>query len=214
MKRRTSSGVNRRWRFARGVLALAPVLLFLGCGSVQPKYYTLTPWPGTPQGGGPLTVKVQAPTVADYLKRDYIVLNNSGYQLHLAKNAAWAEPISDAVGRNLALDLSQRLPGSNVFAANSGLASAAGAVVEVSVSDFAEDNSGRAQITAMVSVHRPNVSVAAIRPLHVTMPLTDRSTAALVATLSQLLGQVADEVAKDLRALGPEKPGAASAGRL
>ena len=190
-----------------GVLALASVLLLVGCGSAEPTYYTLAPWPGTPQDEGPLTVEVQTPTVADYLKRDYIVLNNSDYQLHLAQNAAWAEPLPDAIGRNLALDLSQRLPGSNVRAAESGISTTAEAVVEVAVSRFAEDASGQAEIAAMVSVHRANVSNADIRPVHLVAPLRDKSIGALVTSLSQLLGQVSDEVAKQLRALGPGRRG-------
>ncbi|WP_428484821.1 PqiC family protein [Rhodopila sp.] len=195
------------------MVTLALVLLVAGCGSAEPKYYTLTPWPGTPQGGGPLTVEVETPVVADYLNRDDIVLDNRGYQLHLARNAAWAEPLPGAIGSNLALDLSQRLPGSNVYAANGGISSTAEAVVAVNVSRFAEDDAGRAEITAMVSVHRPHGPIPNIRPLHVVTPLNDRTMGALVALLSQLLGQVADEVAIDLRALGPTQPGTARAGR-
>jgi len=111
------------------------------------------------------------------------------------------------------LDLSQRLPGSNVYAANSGISSTAEAVVEVNVSRFAEDESGQAEITAMVSVHRPHVPMAGISPVHVVTPLKDKSMGALAASLSQLLGQVSDEVAKDLRTLGPSRSKTAFAGR-
>lgn len=207
-KRRSVVDARHRWRLdkrAAEILSLVSLLLLVGCGSTQPKYYTLTPWPGVPQGGGPLNVEVQTPVVADYLKRDYIVLNNTDYQLHLAQSAAWAEPLSDAIGRNLALDLSQRLPGSNVYTANSGFATAAKASVAINVSRFAEGASGRAEINAMVSVQRPDASTADIRSLHFVMSLADKSTGALVASLSQLLGQMADDIAKDLRALAPTR---------
>jgi uncharacterized lipoprotein YmbA len=190
---------------ALAAATLTAVLLVAGCGSDDPRYYTLTSWPGTSRDGGPLTVEVRPPTVADYLNRTYIVLNNSGNQLHLAPNASWAEPLSEAMGRNLALDLSQRLPGSNVYTTDSGIASKAQAIVEVNISQFAEDESGRAEITAMVSVHRPDVSVGDISSLHAVAPLKDKSMGALAAALSQLLGQVADKVATTLQAMGPDR---------
>jgi len=215
MTRHDAADRHHGWRWGKAsasVLALAQILLLFGCGSVQPRYYTLTPWPGTPQSGGPPTVEVQTPTVAEYLNRDYIVVSNIGDQLHLAQNAAWAEPLSDGIGRNLALDLSQRLPGSDVYTANSGISSTAKAVVEINVSHFAEDDAGQAEIMAMVSVHGPDFPVADIRSLHVVTPLKDKSMGALAASLSQLLGQVADEVAKDLRTLSPTRPKTAFAG--
>ncbi len=197
---RSAGGVSRL--AAAAVVALSLGLWLAGCGSVQPRYYTLTPYPGTPRRGGPATVKVQTPTVADYLSRDYIVLNNSGNQLRLARNAAWAEPLPAAIGRNLALDLSQRLPGSSVFTSNSGISSKADALVEVNVSQFAEDQAGQAEIMATVSVHRPDAPVADILSVHVVTPLQNRGQAALAASLSQALGQVADTAADDLRGLG------------
>ncbi len=176
-------------------------LLLAGCGSVQPRYYTLTPYPGAPQRGGPATVQVQTPTVADYLSRDYIVLSNSGNQLRLARNAAWAEPLPAAIGRNLAMDLGQRLPGSSVFTSNSGISSKADASVQVNVSQFAEDQAGRTEIIATVSVHRADAPVSGIRSVHVVTPLQNRGQAALAASLSQALGRVADKAADDLRGL-------------
>jgi len=173
---------RRLSKVALDVLTLAQLILLVGCGSVQPEYYTLTLWPGAPRGGGPSTVEVQTPTVADYLNRDYIVLDDSGDQLHLASNVAWAEPLSEGIGRNLALDLSQRLPGSTVHTADSGISTTAKAAVEINVSHFAEDDAGRAEITAMVSVRRQNVPESDVRPLQIVTSVKDRSIGALAAS--------------------------------
>lgn len=213
-RRQAVARARRAWRRGRGLPGAAPLMLVLsliGCGSAEPKYYTLTASAGAPQGGGPLTVEVQGPDVAGYLKRDDIVLNNTGGQIHLASGAAWAEPLANAIARNLVLDLSQRLPGSNVYVTNGGFSP--DAVVQVGISQFAEDDAGRAEVTATTSVHRRNATVADIKPFHAVTPVRDSSVGALAGALSQLVGRLADEVAKDLRTLGQARPMAAPGGR-
>lgn len=194
---------HRSWPNKAAIMLLAPILLLAGCGSVQPEYYILTAQPGTPESGGPRTIEVRTPNIAGYLNRDYIVRSNSGDKLHFIRNAAWAEPLAESIARNLALDLSQRLPGSNVYPANGGMTLKAEAVLDVSVSHFAENNAGQAEIMATISVHRSNAAAADMTSLHVVAPVKDDSAEALTVSLSQLLGQVADEAAKRLRALGP-----------
>ena len=190
-----------RLRAGLAAASLAAVLSLSACSSPEPTFYTLTPSPGTSRSGAPQTIEVETPVVADYLNRDDIVLDNNDNQLHVARRAAWAEPLAGAIGRNLALDLSQRLPGSSVYTASSGLSLTADAVVEVNVSRFARDSAGRAEITAMVSTRPRDRKKADIRSVHITSALPDQSPGALAAGLSQLLGQVADQVAAELLTL-------------
>ena len=187
--------------------AIASVALSLaGCGASEPSYYTLNAVPGVAQGGGPITLKVRTPSVATMLDRDYIVRNDQDNKLKLAPDAAWGEPLADMIGRGLVADLQQRLPGTSVFAEAGSISTEAQAVVELDVSQFAEDSQGHAEINALLSVQRPDSGPAQSHVIHLVASPQGSDVAALAATLSQLLGQVADEAAREARALGPIAP--------
>ncbi len=185
-----------------GILALLALLPLAGCGSSDPDYYTLRPWPGQAQGGGPLTLKLRTPGVASSLDRDYIVRSDEGYKLKLAHDAAWSEPLADMIGQTLAQDLQQRLPGTTVFTQAGAISTEAQAVLELDVSRFAQDPAGNVEIAATLSVARPDGGLAASHALHLVTAPDGPGLDALVAALSRLLGQVADEAAREARALG------------
>ncbi len=190
----------------RGLLGLsvgAALTGLSGCGSGEPTYYTLTPSPGTPQGGGPATVEVRTPSIASYLDRDSIVRNDTNHQLTLAPGNAWASPLSGMIGRNLALDLAQRLPGSNVTTQDDAISAEPGVLIELDVSSFLENAAGLAELSATLSVYRRGSSSAESQTLHLTEAPADRSINTMVAALSVLLGQVADRAAASCRALPP-----------
>ncbi len=192
-----------------GVPALVPVLALLGllplagCGSSDPDYYTLKPWPGVAQGGGPLTLKLRTPGVASSLDRDYIVRSDGGYKLTLAHDAAWSEPLADMIGQTLAQDLQQRLPGTTVFTQAGAISTEAQAVLELDVTQFAQDPTGNVGITGTLSVTRPDGGPAASHALHLVMTPNGSDVDALIAALSRLLGEVADEAAGQARLIGP-----------
>ncbi len=185
------------------VLALLGLLPLAGCGSSEPDYYTLKPWPGTAQGGGPLSLKLRTPAVASSLDRDTIVRSDPGYKLTLAHDAAWSEPLADMIGQTLAQDLQQRLPGTTVFTQAGAISTDAQAVLELDVSQFAQDATGSVGITATLSVTRPDGTPAGSHALHLVLAPGGPNVDALVAALSQLLGEVADEAAREARLLGP-----------
>ncbi len=188
-------------------LALAAMLGLAGCGSSDPSYYTLKPWPGVAQSGGPLTLKIETPSVASYLDRDYIVADDRSYKLKLDGDAAWGEPLGSMIGQTLAQDLQQRLPGSTVFTQAGAISTEAQATLELDVQRFSKTRDGDAEITASLSVQRADrpdgVPPARAQAIHVTMRPEGTGMPALVAALSQLLGQVADQAALDARAIGP-----------
>ena len=195
----------------RTILSLGlgvPLLSLAGCSGSDPAYYTVTPWPGPVLAGGPLTVELRTPSVAAYLDRDNIVRNDKDYRLKIASDAAWATNLPDMIGRTLALDLGQRLPDSNVYTQSGAISTEALALVELDVSRFLQDEQGRAEIEAMLSVYRPNSGPTGSRHLKFTRMPADGSIRALVAALSQLLGQVADAAAEALHALPPSADGA------
>ncbi len=202
----TRSRGTQGWGMRAAVLLAAGLLA--GCGSAEPDYYTLKPWPGIAQGGFPLTIQVRTPTVSSFLDRDYIVRNDQDYRLKLAKDAVWGEPIASLIGSTLTADLQQRLPGSTVFTQAGAISAHPQAVVELDVSQFSEDGSGLATIDAALSVQRPDSGTAASQLLHLSMAPSGPTTADLAATLSQLLGQVADAAARQASALPPVPPDA------
>ena len=199
---RLPAGMSRRRMLGISMTAAALVPLS-GCGSGEPNYYTLSPSPGTAQSGGPSTVEVRAPSIAAYLDRDTIVRKDRGQQLTLAEGNSWASPLAGMIGRNLALDLSQRLPGSSVRVQDAAISTAAAALVELDISSFAENAEGLAELTGSLAVYRPGSGSAGGQSIHLTTAPTNQSINALVAALSQLLGQVADRAAAALRALPP-----------
>lgn len=188
-----------------GLVATVPVLSLAGCRGSDPAYYTLTPWPGTPRPAGPPTVELRTPSIAAYLDRDGIVRNDKDYRLKIADGAVWASPLPDMIGRNLALDIGERLPGSNVYTQTGAISTQALALVEIDISRFMEDASGRAEIQATLSVYRPGSGPSGSRAVHFIHDPSDGSVGALVAALSQLLGQVADAAADALLALPPAR---------
>ena len=199
---RPAGGFSRR--IFLGCCAAGPALSLAGCGASDPGYYTLTPWPGLAKPGGPRTVEVRTPSVAPYLDRDFIVRNDRDYRLKLDSRAAWASPLPDMIGRILALDLGQRLPGTTVVAQGGGISTDPLALVELDISRFLEDTAGRAEILAALSVHPPGSGAFSSRTLNLSRTPDNSGIAFLVAALSALLGEVADNAADALRAMPPQ----------
>ena len=108
--------------------------------------------PGPAQGGGPRTVQLRRIGLAGYLDRNTIVRADAGYRLHIDENERWGEPPADMIGRVLAQDLTQRLPGSTVFTEAGAITADADTVVELDVQRFDLDVSGVVILAAQVAV--------------------------------------------------------------
>ena len=111
------------------LLAAAPV----GCASPSPTLYVLAPLPGTPQPGGPRTVELREIGLARYLERPQIVRSSEGYRLDVLSNEWWGEPLGAMLGRVLVQELTQRLPGSTVFAESGAISANAVSTVAVNI---------------------------------------------------------------------------------
>lgn len=193
--------------------ALLASLAFLGlsaCGG-DPTLYTLAPTPGATLAGGPSVVEVRTPVVSTWLDRDEIVRQDKDYKLEIAKGDAWSEPLASMIGHTLSRDLSQRLPGTTVFAQNDAVATTPGAYVELTITGFNEDQKGNAQVQGMLSTHLSTAGIGPVMttPIQLQAHLDTHATGHLVAALSTMLGTVADQAADRLRAL-PVLPAAAA----
>ncbi|GBQ86295.1 hypothetical protein AA13595_1862 [Gluconacetobacter johannae DSM 13595] len=183
-----------------GLLAVAAVAPLAACSS-DPAFYTLAPWPGPAQGGAPAVIEVRTPTVALSLDRDRIVGSDGDYRIKLSSGDAWSESLPTMIAHVLTANLQQRLPGSAVFAQNDSAAGTPLAVVELDVTRFARDGAGRAVLAGSLAVHPVGVPGSS-SVLGLTLPVQGGGTPGMVAALSGLLGQVADEAAVRLRTLG------------
>ena len=170
-------------------------------GAGDPAYYTLAVWPGQILRGAPSPIEVRAPSVAAFLDRDYIVQSTKDYKLELAGNDAWAEPIGDMIARVLTSDLAQRLLGSTVFKAGTAIGGSAAAIVELVIDRFDEDGSGLATVGATLVVRPADGGPGTGVPIVLTDRPASRATSDLVASLSRMLGGVADQAASRLAAM-------------
>nr|WP_321984232.1 PqiC family protein [uncultured Lichenicoccus sp.] len=189
-----------------GLMSVAMPLLLAGCGGSDPSYYTLAFVPGPAAANGPVSVEVRTPSITPSLQRDHIVRNDEDYRLRTVPDAAWADGLDEMIGRTLAQDLNQRLPGTDVSTQGSAISTTPTALVEMDVQRFAADKDGRAELQATVSVHRPDSGPGASRSLHLYRVPEGVGTSPLVAALSSLLGQASDLVAQMLRDLPPTPP--------
>lgn len=207
------AGLSRRNVLAGGAsLGLLAVTL-AGCASSGPSLYTLAVVPGQAQAGGPRFVEVRLPSIASGLDRDRIVTADSGYKLSLSATDAWSDSLAGQIGHALAGDLAQRLPGTGVFVENDTAAADPQVYVDVSISRFSTGPSGMVELDALLAV-QPAAAGAPYGPgtLQRVSLKGDAagSTMAMVQGLSQLLGQLADVAAQQIRLLPPEAPSAST----
>ena len=176
-----------------------------GCASPDPSYYTLASVPGavlpagaaqSPAAAAVQSIELRRPGIAGYLDRAEIVRGSAGYELSIAGNARWGEPFGDMLGRVLAQDLSQRLPGVAVFTEAGAISSDADLILELDVQRFDTDASGNVVLAAQVALSHGRAHTQPVtRAFRLSAPLPGPGTAQLAATMSALLGQLADAIA-------------------
>jgi uncharacterized lipoprotein YmbA len=186
-------------RRAMMALSMAGVAL-AACSSPNPRLYTLAPVPGVVQGSGPHVVLLHQVTTARYLERPEIVRSSENYRLDVMANDTWGEPLAAMIGRVLAEDLSQRLPGTNFVTSDSAIAAKDNATVGVNILRMDLDATRTLVLTAQASVtftapERPG----AMRNLRTTVPAPSGTIAEEVRAMSIALGRLADEIAGMLR---------------
>jgi uncharacterized lipoprotein YmbA len=136
-------------RLLRGLVAAA-LLIVAGCESPPTEFYTLSNMqlpPGT--SSKPRTVVGVGPvTLPDYLDRPQIVTRASGNRMMLAAFDAWVEPMDGMFTRVLVENLSSLLATDNVVPLPQRRPTPLDYQVEVDVTRFDADLSGRAVLDA------------------------------------------------------------------
>jgi hypothetical protein len=178
----------------------AAILALAGCTSPDPTLYTLAPAPGQTVTTKLRTIEVRKPGLAGYLDRSDIVLKYDAYKLTTNSQQRWGEPLGDMIGRVLTQDLTERLPGAGVFDQSGAITAYPDARLEVDILNFDPGASGEVTLNAAYALesgtgHHPIAS----RHVSLTAP-SFGSAASLAATMSLLLGQLADQIAHDAAA--------------
>ena len=181
----------------RLLLVPAGLALLAGCSaSPNPTLYTAAVVPGPPRPGAPHIVVLREISLARYLERPQIVRSSAAYQLAVAPNDWWGEPLAAMLGRVLVEGLSQRLPGSVVLSELGAIGNTADATVEINVLRLDADADGsvvlRAQIGITLATARSSPTAQAIA-LRAAAPVA--GVAGEVAAISDALGQLADRIA-------------------
>ncbi len=181
----------------KSIVSAVAIACLAGCASPDPTFYTLQPVPGTPSRAA-ISIEVRRPGLAGYLDRSDIVLKNASYRLDVNSQLRWAEPLGDMIGRVLAQDLSQRLSGASVFAESGAITEEPQLRLEVDVLTFDPDASGAVVLTAEVALERGTThQPVATRHVSLTAQPAGQGAANVVAAMSTLLGNLADQIAKD-----------------
>lgn len=180
-------------------LALLATLLLAGCTSPEPAYYALAAVPGIAQPGGPHLIELRRPSIAGYLDRSEIVRGDQGYRLDLRPGERWGEPFGTMIGRVLAEDLGERLPGSTVFTDQGSLSPEPQARIELNVQRFDLRPDGHVSLLAQVALSGLRRKRGLTRTFRLDTAPSSASTTDLVAAMSRLLGQLADGIAAMLR---------------
>jgi uncharacterized protein len=184
-------------RGAAGWLCMAALLA--GCASPTPVLYTLDSVPGTVLSRGPKIVVLQDVGLAPYLDRKQIVRSSSDYHIDVETNNWWGETFTAMIGRILAAEIDQRLPGTNVFSESGAVEVTPDATVAVNIIRFDVDDSGVVVLNAQIGVTfnaRRRRDVAS--GLHFTVPTRSPDIRGQVAAMSTALGELADALAQSL----------------
>jgi len=196
--------IHRRRFLASGSLTI--VALLASCASPEPVLYTLATSPGVPTQGSPAVgtprnIVVREISLARYLDRPQVVRSAEDFQLALAQNDWWGEPLGRMVGRVMVADLSARLPASAVVAEVGAISALhADATVEVNILGFSPDRAGNVVLSAQIGVERSGRKSARVfRNFEFSTPMPTPDTKGQVAAMSVALGRLADATAELLR---------------
>jgi uncharacterized lipoprotein YmbA len=177
-------------------LALGTLAGLAACRSPDPILYTIQPVPGTPRQGGPRSVTLREVSLARYLDRLQIVRASRDYRLDLATNEWWGEPLDAMLTRVTVENLTQRLPGSSVFASGGAISAPGAAVVEINLQRLGMAGPDQLTLTAQIAVdRREERRRATTRTETLTVPVRDGTTPAFAAAASEAMGRLSDAIA-------------------
>jgi uncharacterized protein len=187
--------LNRRRLMAWGL----PMTLAACGSSPNPVLYTIAVRQGATLPAGPRIVQVRDVGLAGYLDRKEIVRSSSDYRLAVQSNDWWGEPLGPMIGRVLVVELSQRLPATNVYAEGGAISVDANATVAVNIQRVDVDQAGALVLLAQAVVDFNRPVRTAAKTFSISRPVSSPGMAGQVAAMSDALGELADGLAQMLQ---------------
>lgn len=162
------------------------------CSSPSPTLYTLATVQGAERRGAPKVIELRTIGLARYLERSQIVRSSEDFRLDILSNEWWGEPLDTMMSRVLSQNLTQRLPGTTIFAENGAVTAVPDAMLGINIQRLDLARSGNVILIAQVSVTRRD---ATARTITIQVTPAGAGTSALVAAMSEAVGQLADQAA-------------------
>ena len=189
------------------LMAMAPALA--ACSSPEPRLYTLQTTEGRTLTDGPRLLLLRQVSLARYLQRSQIVRSSADYELKVEGNEWWGEPLGAMIGRVLQQDLTQRLPGTQVFNDAGTISPDANWQVEVNLLQMDASQPGvlvlRAQIAVSAKEGEPKTESERFEQ-HIAGPSVADQVSAGSQALGKLAGAIAALVVSQVQAHPAEAP--------
>ena len=203
-----------RRQFLSLSLLAAPVALGLSaCASADPNYYRIGFVPGAARSGGPRQIEVRSISIPGYLDRSGIVKSAQDFKLNIHSNDIWADSFASMLQDSMVQDLTARLTGTTVIGAGGSIGANADLLVEINVLRFDPDTSGQMILQIEVGLRDGNtMNLLSTRNFTHQAAAGGPLVASIVATMSTLWGQAADDIADFTVATWTTHPPAASTG--
>lgn len=181
------------------LLSLFVVLLIAGCASPAKKFYVLSASGPMPSGGG-TGIGVGPITLAEYLDRPNLVIQEAPNQLAVAEDHRWAGDLSASILRVTAANLGRSLGTGNVrtypWQSDDGIRYQ----VTLDIRQLHSQEDGFAVIEAGWRAYSfPDRRLKASRTFTDREPLESDGYNSSVAAQSRLLERLADSIATSLR---------------
>ncbi|HYJ10932.1 MAG TPA: PqiC family protein [Polyangiaceae bacterium] len=180
----------------KALVALLCGCLLAGCAhSPEPTYFALSAQRGPSLASGALKVELRRAGLPGYLDRPHIVHRATAERLELEGDERWGASLDEMVGATLAENLAQRLPSCAVYSEAGAISSVPDVRLEVQLVRFERTAQGTVELLAEVAVHQPRADTPTVQRFALSQKPASRRTADVVATMSELLGKLADGIA-------------------
>lgn len=176
-------------------------LFFAACGAGPKSYYMLTADGAAPTGSSGMGIGVGPVTLAEYIDRPNLVVQEQTNQVGIASDHRWAGALDASIARVTSTNLGRRMGTGNIrtypWPRDEGLRYQ----VTIDVREFHGGADGHAVIEAGWRAYAlPERRMIASRNFTAREPLEKDGYQPLVAAQSRLLSQLADDIASSLRA--------------
>ncbi len=178
---------------------LLAVLLVAGCAQSNKSFYVLTANGPAPSGGG-TAIGVGPVTLAEYIDRPNLVVQQGSNQLALSEDNRWAGDLSASIARVTAANLGREMKTGNVRTYPWQSDEEIDYQVTLDIRQLHSEVDGYAVIEAGWRAYSlPDRKLKASRTFVDREPLAADGYAAMVAAQSRLLARLAENIAAGLR---------------